>query len=318
MLKIMKICVIFMGLALVLNLTTTARAETFESLSGNFDELYRAGRYRAALVAAQKALKTARATYGANDARVGTAFEKLALLSNARGKRDEAQKFYKRSLAIYEKAYGPEDIRVANALVNMSRFYVRYDMKEDAEYCYIRAIEIYRKRSSKYESGYKESLEGLGDLYYMQGKFNNAEKIYTEAFDRADGFSGKLSPDVTYIIERLVSINYMHSNYAQAEKLCKHWIAIAMDEHKNEAETYVAPPMDMLGDVYFAKGQYDKALRQYQEVLEKRQLSMGKEHYLSIRMMKKIAATYDKMNKTDKAQKIRGEIEKLQKLGGSA
>ena len=99
--------------ALIAMAPAAAQQGDLDAIFKRFNELYAAGNYPAALVEAQKLEAMAKARFGVNHAKYGSALNNLAIVYRAQGKYADAEELYKRDLAISEKALGASHPNVA-------------------------------------------------------------------------------------------------------------------------------------------------------------------------------------------------------------
>ena len=69
----------------------------------------------------------------------------LAALLDGQGKYDEAEKLYRRALAVFERTYGPEHYEVAVNLNNLAALCHATGRTEEAERLYRRALSVKEK-----------------------------------------------------------------------------------------------------------------------------------------------------------------------------
>ena len=93
---------------------------------------YEQGDYDEAEKQLLRALKEAE-NFGEQDPRLAASLNNLALLYYAQGQYAEAEPFYQRSLAIWEKALGPEHPDVATILENYADLLRELDRNREAE-----------------------------------------------------------------------------------------------------------------------------------------------------------------------------------------
>ncbi|HNM52473.1 MAG TPA: tetratricopeptide repeat protein, partial [Candidatus Obscuribacter sp.] len=105
---------------------------------------YRQGKYAVAELAFSEALTKAE-KFGAEDVRVATTLNNLALVCETQGKYVEAEPLYKRALAIYEKVRGAEHPDLATAMNNLALVYEAQGKYTEAEPIFQQALTIQKK-----------------------------------------------------------------------------------------------------------------------------------------------------------------------------
>ena len=99
-----------------------AQGGQWESYMVAAQAAYQQGNYAEAEKQLAAALKQAEG-FPPEDPRLATSLNDLAGLYQAQGKYAEAEPFFKRALAIFEKALGPEHPHVATSLKDLARLY---------------------------------------------------------------------------------------------------------------------------------------------------------------------------------------------------
>ena len=147
--KTMKasICVAITALALSLSVIVPSYAEQDEAsrLNQESKELYRAGKYAAALPLAQQLLAIREKEFGPDDEMVALPLNDLGTIHYNLGQYAVSEPLYKRSLAISEKTLGPDNAEVASVLNNLGDLYRAEGRFAEAEPLLKRSIAIREK-----------------------------------------------------------------------------------------------------------------------------------------------------------------------------
>jgi tetratricopeptide (TPR) repeat protein len=126
------------------------------------------------------ALKEAE-SFGEKDTRLATTLNDLALLYTDQGKYAEAEPFFQRSLAIWEKALGPEHPDVAIILNNLGLLYTDQGKYAEAEPLFQRSIAIREKALGPEHSDVATSLENYAFLLQEMDRNTEADKLKERA-----------------------------------------------------------------------------------------------------------------------------------------
>src|SRR5262245_8126279 len=94
-----------------------------DELNGQVRALYQAGKYADAIPIAERYVRVAQRKYGDRDPTFAEAITYLGFVYQAQGRSGEAERLFKRSLAIYETARGPDHRDVGAALNNLAELY---------------------------------------------------------------------------------------------------------------------------------------------------------------------------------------------------
>ena len=126
---------------------------------------WRAGDYWTAVDVARRVLALDEARLPAEDVRLGTDLNNLALFYQDTGRYAEAEPLYARALAIGEKTLGPEHPDLAARLNNLASLYQATGRYGEAEPLFQRALAIYEKALGrdhpKVANGSKQSGHAL-------------------------------------------------------------------------------------------------------------------------------------------------------------
>ena len=121
----------------------------WDTLNQEARRLYRAGKYKRAIIVAQDALKVAEDNVGPDHPAVATSLNTLALIHKAQGHYAKAEPLYKRSLSIREKTLGPYHPDVATGLNNLAVLYYTQGHYAKAEPLYKRSLSIRKTFSTR-------------------------------------------------------------------------------------------------------------------------------------------------------------------------
>ena len=113
-------CFTLLAATLLCTLQLPAQQARWLELNCQATELYRQGKYAECVPVVTEALKIAEATFGPDDARIGTALYNLARTDDSLGRYGEAGPLYQRALLIDEKTLGPNHLDVANCLNSLA------------------------------------------------------------------------------------------------------------------------------------------------------------------------------------------------------
>ena len=107
---------------------------------------------------------------------VATTANNLAGLYQNLKRPADAERLYRRALAIYEKAIGPDHPEVANTLKNLAGFYQEQARFAEAEPLYRRALAIYEKALGPEHAEVAITLNNLAGLYQEQGLYGRRSR----------------------------------------------------------------------------------------------------------------------------------------------
>jgi tetratricopeptide (TPR) repeat protein len=161
----------------------------WEKLNNQVISLYEKGRYKRAIVVAEKALVEAEQAWEPDSLAVAKSLNTLGLLYKTQGDTAQAESLYERALAINEKAFGPDHPEVAAIVNNLARLCETEGRYEQAETLYKRALTIREKTLGLDHPDVALSLNDLARLFESQGLYAQAEPLSKRALAiREKGF----------------------------------------------------------------------------------------------------------------------------------
>jgi tetratricopeptide (TPR) repeat protein len=120
---------------------------------------------------------------GGDPAALAPTLNNLAEAYEGEHKYEEAESFYKLSLATYEKTSGPEHPDTAVVLNNLAGLYDTQGKFVEAEALYLRSRAILEKSLGMQHPNLGSVLTGMAEVYRKQGRFAEAEPLYRQAID---------------------------------------------------------------------------------------------------------------------------------------
>jgi Tfp pilus assembly protein PilF len=139
----------------------------------------REGRYAEAASQFEAALREAERD-DPEDVRVPVTWNNLGVVCRVLGRTRQAERYYRLSIAYYEKHPGLET-SLATTLENLAALDVTMGQTSRAESLYRRSLEIRRGLARPGDSGVSEVLHGLAQLEHSRHRYQQAEAYYREA-----------------------------------------------------------------------------------------------------------------------------------------
>jgi len=153
------------------------RYEEAKKLNARMVKLYRAGRYREALIPARRASEILKKVLGKEHPDYAGSLHNLAALYKSMGDYAKAEPLYKQTLRILNKTVGEEHPRYAMSLNNLALLYSSMGDYAKAEPLYKQALEIEKKALGEEHPDYATSLHNLAALYESMGEYAKAEPL---------------------------------------------------------------------------------------------------------------------------------------------
>jgi tetratricopeptide (TPR) repeat protein len=169
-------------------------------------ELFRAGRYEAALPYFQKALDLAKSRYGADDPAIAVELNNLAEVYRLMGRLNDAEALYKRAIELDERA-SPESAGLATSLNNLALVYRTQKKFAQAEKLYDRSLGMLEKSLGPGHPDVARALNNLAVLYRMKGEPERARPLQERALAIAEGALGRDHPTTQVLRRNLAALD---------------------------------------------------------------------------------------------------------------
>jgi tetratricopeptide (TPR) repeat protein len=295
----------FLGLVLALLVAFPAFAQEarWKELNDKVLQLYQQGKYAQAILAAQEALRIARATFSPEHAEVLTSLNNLAMMYQEQGQYGAAEPVFKQALAIREKALGPEHPLVAQSLNNLAVLYYKQGQYDAAEPLYQRSLAIREKVLGPEHPDVAESLNNLAALYYTQSQYDAAEPLYKRSLAIREKALGPQDPLVAESLNNLAELYREEGKYGAAEPLYQRSLAIR-EKALGLEHPLVAQSLNNLALLYQAQNQYGLAEPLFKQALAVREKTLGPEHPDVAQALNNLAALYQAQNRYGLAESL--------------
>jgi Tfp pilus assembly protein PilF len=142
------------------------------------------------------------------------------------GQNAEAERLYKRAIAIDEKTLGADHGEVAWNLNNLAVFYFNQSRYSEAEPIYRRALMISEKIQGPDQSGAAINFHNLAVLYRNQGRYAEAEQLLKRSIEIQERISGPNHPAVAAGLDNLGLVYVAQGRNDQAESVFRKSLVI--------------------------------------------------------------------------------------------
>ena len=263
-------------------------------------QLFRQGKYQAAVPVAQGVLKLKEKFSGHGHPDTANSINILALLYDHMGAYQKAEPLYKRTLAICEKNSGPEHPYTAASLNNLGGLYRSMGIYQEAEPLLERALSIYEKASGPEHPDTANSLNSLAVLYVKMGAYQKAEPLLERALSIYEKALGPEHPSTAIILNSLAVLYDNMGAYQKVEPLYKRTLAI-YEKTLGPEHPHTATSLNSLALHYVNIGAYQKAEPLYRRALAICEKALGPEHPSTGNSLNSLAVFYDNMGEYQKA-----------------
>ena len=247
-----------------------------QAIADNYDKLYFAGKYTAALAEAQRLETAIKAKFGAEHQAVSAAVMALGRSYFALGRYGEAEVAYKRALAVFEQLGGPNHWILSDPLNELALTYGYQGRYRDEEAILKRVVSILEPLPDKRaETG--SALSNLAGLYRNQGRYMEAERLLKRSLEIEEQAPSKLPFNAAHTVLALAQFYADQGRYEEAEPLAKR--SLAMTEAaggKNHPD--VAAVLLTIAATYRGTGREGDAKPLYDRALQIVESALGAKH----------------------------------------
>ncbi|MCP4350126.1 MAG: tetratricopeptide repeat protein [Desulfobacterales bacterium] len=255
-------------------------ANSLNNLSGFYNSL---GYYIKAEQMCKRSLIIREKTLGLEHPDVANSLNNLGVLYCSLGNYSQAEPFFKSALRIFEKAFGLEHPQVANSLNSLAGLYHSLGNYAQAVSLYKRSLRIFEKAFGLEHPQVASSLSNLAGLYHSLGNYAQAVSLYKRALRIFEKVLGSEHPDARANLRNLAGLYLINGRIDNAFKIFK----------KQDVP-------DGLGVCYLIKGEFKKAVEEFQMVLEFSQ-ELGEKKFIVTGNIG-IGLAHEKMGDFDKAK----------------
>jgi len=122
----------------------------------------------------------------ANDARLTETLRHFGSVSLQLGETPDAERAFRRALALDEKRLGTNDLHLAEELLDLGEVCMDMNRFEEADEYFVRAQAMVEKRFGRYDRVVGICLQGRGDAALQDDRLADAEKFLKEALELAE------------------------------------------------------------------------------------------------------------------------------------
>jgi CHAT domain-containing protein/Tfp pilus assembly protein PilF len=266
-------------------------------------ELTEQGRYKAAIILAEKALKRGEAAFGPQAVDTATLANELAHLYELQGRYTDAEKNYKRAVDIATKALGWKDISVANGLANLANIYRLQERFVEAQRLYKRVIALGTRILGPEHPDLAVYFNNLAQVHRAQGRISEAEELYGRAMTLIVKSRGADDPGVAATVNNLASLYFDLGRYDQAERALQQTITVLEDTYGAD-HPQVATGLHNLAWVYINRGNYRDGERLLRRAIDIKKDYLGPDHPSLATSLHGLATLYFEQARYDQARPL--------------
>lgn len=177
----------------------------------------KAGRFRDAIIAAERAVKMRKQIHGAVHQDVAAALSALATAHECYENDPAAIEAYKQAIAILKKTLGPESREYGSELTNLGGIFLRQKRIKEAKALFEQDIAITKIHSGENSLALAPPLESLAECFVHLRELRSAEKHYLQSIQLRETHQGELHPELETPLQDLAHLYFNLENFAEAE-----------------------------------------------------------------------------------------------------
>jgi nucleoside phosphorylase/tetratricopeptide (TPR) repeat protein len=233
----------------------------------------------------------------------GRLLHETAHYFQARGRDQESESLYLRSLSIKEQLLGPEHPDMVCSLNNLAILYAEQEKYAMAEPLFQRALDIREQQLGLEHSQVVVPLSNLAKLHRLQRKYSKAELLYQRALTIFEQQSEQKNPDAAYPLAGLADLYREQEKYPEADLFYRRALSIQED--------FLKPSHSDLADTLYgfaalqeAQSNLQEAMLLYQRVLTIRKDIYGSQHPKTIDTRERLRAVLVALGRTKEAERL--------------
>lgn len=237
-------------------------ADELETLTNQFNQLYRGARFQEAARAGERALQLAEKTHGPQSPKTAEILDALGVTYNALKDYKKALPYIERALAIYNKT-GSDNKEMVQVLNTLAMNQTGQEKYVEAEDTYQRSMAIAEKVLGTNDEMRATLFNNRGQLYSDQGRYEEAAADYERALQILEKDEGKAywDPKVALAMNNLAYVKKKLNDYDEAMILYERSLkilerGIARDDPNHP---YIAGVLENLSKLYELKGWKEEA-----------------------------------------------------------
>lgn len=262
-----------------------------EGLHTQFEKLRQAGKLDDALPLVTQTLEKSEAAFGPEHRLVAISLNHFGLYAQAKNDFSQAESFFLRALAIYEKILGPESLAVTDPLDNLGNLYRRKAEYAKAEPLYLRSLAIKEKQLGPDHQSVAQTLHNLANFYRDKADYTSAEPLYLRSLALFEKLQGPEHPSVATSLMSLGNLYQLTGKYTTAEPLYLRALAM-LEKSLGPDHLSVATTLNNLAGLYQNKGDFAKAEALHERSLAIREKALGPNHPTIIQNLNNLSVVY--------------------------
>jgi CHAT domain-containing protein len=261
------------------------------------------GQAEEGMALAQQALERAEKKVGPEDELVSQVLLGMAVFHGMLGSSGEAERTYKRVIAIKEKVLGPDHPEVASTIDALASFYLVSGRHADAEALYQRSLALQEKAPDYAPAALSRTLVALAGLYRQQDLPAKVEPLYRRALAAVETAYGPDHPDLEPALGALGSFYDSQKRYDESERVYQRSLAI-MEKARGSEHPDLQQPLDRLASFYRARRRAAEAEPLYKRALAIVEKAYGTDHLAFANQVTSLAELYRSQHRYSDVEEI--------------
>ncbi|CAM9924997.1 unnamed protein product [Pylaiella littoralis] len=201
----------------------------------------------------------------------------LGMCVNKGGRKEQAEDFYRRALAIFEAKLGPDDLEVAHTLYELGRCCYAAGRTREAEECLRRALTIEEDKLGAHHLDVASTMYHLGVCLYRAERREEAKELLRPALAIWEEHPGGERLNVAHALHSLGLCALKTGQEKEAEELLSQSLHIR-EEVLGSGTADVASSLHYLGACAAKAGRAEDAEKLYRQALAIREEKLEANH----------------------------------------
>lgn len=176
------------------------------------------GRYRLAVVQAQKQLAVRSQVLGEEALDVAVSLSALGDLDMVQGDFHEARAYHDRALTLRRKTLGEKHPDVAQSLESLGLAEKSLGRLDEARSCYQHSYDLRRELFGAVHPSIAAGMSRQADLLRREGRVEDAVALFRSALQMLHSTSGRDSPEAAEVLSNLGLVEYFREDYKSADR----------------------------------------------------------------------------------------------------
>src|ERR1700722_11274100 len=250
------------------------------------------------------------------DLELSQANVQVARYMEHRGRYDEAEALFQRTLSSCEMHLGVDHLTTLHSMDGLAGVYESQGRYDEAVRLFRRALVGKEKRLGTDHRDTLTSVNNLALVYKLQGRYGEAEALFRRALVGTEKHLGTDPPDTLISVNNLASVYESQGRYDDAVRLFRRAL-VGKEKHLGTDHPSTLTSVHDLALVYKSQQRYDKAVALLRRALVGYEKHLGPNHPYTLTSVDNLARVYGSQGRYEEAVTLcrRGLVGRENHLG---